>query len=265
MYLLNLWVYMSSCDCGAGCETPTTPSPRSASKKLRSPLSCLSLKVEEPGDETEHLQQPQSEPYQDIETAYAAQLCLTWEALHCQYTQLTNKIFCRPETPTCYNHSAQLLQQFQVLLQRYIENEPFEQGLRPEIYARARKLWPKLLQVPNIKGEERKKDKTLSMYVFPSLNSLNFFFFTASDQKQTEGEESTLTVLAPDLMKIMESSIVTFHLFLKMDKKKSSGSRNRSGNENAARVHQIQSSLEKVWFQGSLSLEILLQLSRLHS
>uniref|UniRef100_A0A803PJH2 Ribosomal protein L34Ae n=1 Tax=Cannabis sativa TaxID=3483 RepID=A0A803PJH2_CANSA len=204
-----------------GSQTPTTPSPRSASKKLTSPLRCLSLKkFEEPDDETEHLQQLQHDPYQDIETAYVAQICLTWEALHCQYTQMCQKIVCQPENSTCYNHSAQQFQQFQVLLQRYIENEPFEQGLRAEIYARARKSLPKLVQVPNVK---------------------------ASDQKEIEGEESPLTVLAADLIKIMESSILTFHLFLKMDKKKSSGSLNLFGNQNhnATPLHQIQSSLEK--------------------
>lgn len=140
--------------CLTGFTTPTTPSPRSASKKLISPLRCLSLKkIEEPDDATEQLQQPENDPYQDIETAYVAQICLTWEALHCQYTQLSQKISCQPENPNCYNHSAQQFQQFQVLLQRYIENEPFEQGQRAEIYARTRKILPKLLQVPNIKGK----------------------------------------------------------------------------------------------------------------
>ncbi|XP_024934137.1 uncharacterized protein LOC107428183 [Ziziphus jujuba] len=201
----------------SGFQTPTTPSPRSASKKLASPLSCLSLKkIEEP----EQLQQPQNDPYQDIETAYVAQICLTWEALHCQYTQLSQKISCQPENPTCYNHSAEQFQQFQVLLQRYIENEPFEEGQRAEIYARARKLLPRLLQVPNAK---------------------------ASDQKETEGEESCVMVLAPDLIKIIETSILIFHLFLKMDKKKSIGALNLFGNHNqtATPLHQIQSLLEK--------------------
>lgn len=131
----------------------STQSPRLASKKLPSPLRCLSLKkFEEPEEETEHLQKPESDPYQDLETAYVAQLCLTWEALHCQYTQLSHKISSQPESSTCYNHSDQQFQQFQVLLQRFIENEPFEHGLRPEIYARARKSLPKLLQVPKIQG-----------------------------------------------------------------------------------------------------------------
>lgn len=125
----------------------------SASKKLTSPFRCLSLKkIEEPEDEMEHPQQPQKDPYEDLETAYVAQVCLTWEALHCQYSQLSQKILCQPENPMCYNHSAEQFQQFQVLLQRFIENEPFELGHRAEIYARARNLLPKLLQVPNGKG-----------------------------------------------------------------------------------------------------------------
>lgn len=204
-----------------GFQAPATPSPRSASKKLTSPLRCLSLKkIEEPDDETECLQQPGHDPYQDIETAYVAQICLTWEALHCQYTQLSQKIVCQPDNPICYNCSAQQFQQFQVLLQRFIENEPFEEGLRAEIYARSRKLLPKLLQIPNIEG---------------------------SDKEVMEEEESDLKVLAPDLIKIVESSILTFHMFTKMEKKKTSGVLRLFGNQNqiASPLQQVQSSLEK--------------------
>lgn len=63
-------------------------------------------------------------------------------------------------------------------------------------------------------------------------------------------EESDLTVLAPDLIRTLESSILTFHLFLKMDKKKSSGVRQLFGNQNqnATPLQQIQSALEKVRF-----------------
>ncbi|KAL1146686.1 hypothetical protein V6Z11_A10G002800 [Gossypium hirsutum] len=138
----------------AGSSNPSTPSPKSANKKLRSPLSCLSLKkIEEPDKEAEQLQQSINKPFQDLETAYVAQFCLTWEALHCQYSQLSQIVLCQPENPICYNHSAQQLQQFQVLLQRFIENEPFQDGPRSEIYARARNILPKLLQIPNIQGK----------------------------------------------------------------------------------------------------------------
>ncbi|CAK9146115.1 unnamed protein product [Ilex paraguariensis] len=204
-----------------GSHIPSTPSPKSASKKLTSTLRCLSLKkIEEPEDENEYLQQPANDLCHDLETAYVAQLCLTWEALHCQYTQLNQKISCQPENLTCYNHSAQQFQQFQVLLQRFIENEPFEQGLRAEVYSRTRNSLPKLLQVPNVKG---------------------------SDKKETEEEESDKLVLAPDLLSIIEGSILTFHIFMKMDKKKSGGVRCLFGSQNpmGTPLQQIQSSLEK--------------------
>ena len=137
-----------------GSQSPSIQSPRSASKKLAYPLRCLSSKqFRETDGETEHLQQHQNGPYQDLETAYVGQVCLTWEALHCQYSQMCQKVSWQPENPICYNQSAQQFQQFQVLLQRFIENEPFEKGLRAEIYARSRNTLPKLLYVPNIQGE----------------------------------------------------------------------------------------------------------------
>lgn len=204
----------------AGSTNPSTP-PKSASKKLASPLRCLSLKkIEEPDEETEHLQQTIIYPYQDLEIAYVAQICLTWEALHCQYTQLSQIVLCQPENPTCYNRSAQHLQQFQVLLQRFSENEPFQEGLRAEIYARARNILPMLLQIPNIQG---------------------------SDEKEMVKEESDYVVFAPDIIRILESSILTFQLFVKMDKKKNSGVLNLFGNQNpmATPLQQVQSLLDK--------------------
>lgn len=206
---------------GTGSRNPSTPSPRSVSKKLTSPLRCLSLKkTEHPedddDDDAEQLQQPENDPYLDLETAYVSQLCLTWEALHCQYSQLSQKITCQLESSKCYNHSAQQFQQFQVLLQRFIENEPFEPGLRPEIYAHTRNSFSKLMQVPNILGQDRK-------------------------------EESDMVVHAPELIRIIESSILTFQLFIKMDKKKSNGVRNLFGGQNqmATPLQQVQSLLEK--------------------
>lgn len=136
-----------------GSCNSTNPSPRSASKKLASTLRSLSFKRREEIQDGELLQQPQDDPCQDLETAYVAQICLTWEALHCQYTQLSQKISSQPENSTCYSHVAQRFQQFQVLLQRFIENEPFEQGHRAEIYARNRCSLPMFLQVPSIQGK----------------------------------------------------------------------------------------------------------------
>lgn len=57
-----------------------------------------------------------------------------------------------------------------------------------------------------------------------------------------------MRVLAPDLIRIIENSILTFHLFLKRDKKKSSGVINLFGNQNqlATPLQQVQSTLDKV-------------------
>ncbi|KAL3632802.1 hypothetical protein CASFOL_025786 [Castilleja foliolosa] len=200
----------------------STPSPRPASKKLGSPFSCLSLrKFDVLEEESEHLQLTVNDPYQDIETAYVAQVCLTWEAIHCQYTQLTHKVSCQPDSQTSYNHSTQQFQQFEVLLQRFIENEPFEMGSRPVIYARARKSLPRLLQVPKIQ---------------------------ASDEKSLEGNEATdYVVVATDLIRVIESAILSFRQFIKTDKKKQGGVRNifTTPHQMATPAQQIQSSLEK--------------------
>lgn len=204
-----------------GPQISSTLSPRFTSKKLTSPLRCLSLKkIEEPGDEIEQLQELPNSPLQDLEVAYAAHICLTWELLHCQYTHLSQKISVEPENSCTYNYSAQQFQQFQVLLQRFVENEPFEKGLRPEIYAQTRKSLPKLLHVPIVQG---------------------------SDNKEVKEEESDLKVLAPDLIKTIESSILTFHLFLRMDKRKSGGVRDLFGGQTqlATPLQQVQSALKQ--------------------
>ncbi|KAM0001220.1 hypothetical protein Hdeb2414_s0385g00882561 [Helianthus debilis subsp. tardiflorus] len=61
-------------------------------------------------------------------------------------------------------------------------------------------------------------------------------------------EESDMLVRAPDLIRIIESSILTFQMFIKMDKKKKK-SRNLFGgqgqNQMATPLQQVQSSLDK--------------------
>ncbi|XP_072953308.1 uncharacterized protein [Typha angustifolia] len=196
-------------------------SARSLSKKLSSTLRSLSFKRRDLfREDCEHLQQQQqqqeNDPYQALETAYVAQVSLSWEALHCQYMQLSQKISSQPENSTSYSLVAQSFQQFQVLLQRFSENEPFERGSRVEIYAHARSYLSKLLQVPNFQG---------------------------SDPKNVEDGMET-AILASDLIKVIEDSILTFHLFLKMEKKKtgaSPGGHNYTGSS----IQQVQASLDK--------------------
>ncbi|KAF7095372.1 hypothetical protein CFC21_097557 [Triticum aestivum] len=193
-------------------------SPRSASK-LASTLRSLSFKRrDELQEDCENLQQQQSEddPYQILETAYVAQVSLSWEAIHCTYMHLSLILAAQPENPTTYSCAAQAFQQFQVLLQRFVENEPFEQGSRFQIYARSRSSLSKLLQVPT---------------------------FQVADGKDN-AEDQTEPILAPDLMKLLEECILTFRVFLKKDKKKSSVLMGVHGHTGSS-IQQVQSSLDK--------------------
>ncbi|MQL89132.1 hypothetical protein Taro_021707 [Colocasia esculenta] len=207
----------------AGPQSVINRSPRYASKKLS--LTCRSLyfkRKDEHQEESEYLQQQQDEAedcYHNLETGYVAHICLAWEALHCQYMQLKTKISLQPDSATCYCFAAQAFQQFQVLLQRFIENEPFEPGTRVEKYTRARSSMPKLLQVPSYEGLEL-KDK--------------------------EHDDLDSPVLAMDLLKVIEETILTFRLLLKTEKNKSSiNLTSFGGHQSAASLHQVQISLDK--------------------
>ncbi|KAL4573508.1 hypothetical protein LXL04_020317 [Taraxacum kok-saghyz] len=129
--------------------------------------------------------------YHELEAAYVAQICLTWEALNWNYNYFHElRASRRDSDPGCPAYIAQQFQQFQVLLQRYIENEPYENGRRPVVYARIRSLAPKLLQVPEYRdSDEEKKDD----YLGSRISSDSFLV-------------------------IMEEAIKTFMNFLKADK-----------------------------------------------
>ncbi|KAH7658504.1 Ribosomal protein L34Ae protein [Dioscorea alata] len=103
------------------------------------------------------------DPYEELESAYVSQICLTWEALNWNYSYFQRSINVNQcmKNSGCPARVAQQFQQFEVLLHRFIENEPFEHGRRPEVYARMRICSPKLLQVPEFKdleGDERKEE-----------------------------------------------------------------------------------------------------------
>ncbi|XP_062192163.1 uncharacterized protein LOC133895693 isoform X2 [Phragmites australis] len=105
------------------------------------------------------------DPYPDLERAYVAQVCLTWEALNWNYTSFRRHnggdgniaARCCP---------ARVAQEFQVLLHRFIENEPYEYGRRPEVYARMKNSTPKLLLVPEFREEDDEKDDLISAVQF---------------------------------------------------------------------------------------------------
>lgn len=87
----------------------------------------------------------------DLETVYVGQACLSWEFLHWQYERSRELSESDPEGGCQYNQVAGEFQQFQVLLQRFLENEPF-QGPRVQNYVKSRCFHGNLLQIPAIKG-----------------------------------------------------------------------------------------------------------------
>ncbi|CAO2174463.1 unnamed protein product [Urochloa humidicola] len=128
------------------------------------------------------------DPYPDLERAYVAQVCLTWEALNWNHTSFRrlNSGDGNIAARCCPARVAQEFQQFQVLLHRFIENEPYEYGRRPEVYARMKNTTPKLLLVPEFRDEEDEKDDLISAVQF---------------------------------LMILEESIRTFMAFLRADKR----------------------------------------------
>ncbi|KAM7479703.1 hypothetical protein LguiA_027916 [Lonicera macranthoides] len=157
--------------------------PRSISERIVLKLGTINKKP------TDHLRR---NPYHELEGAYVAQICLTWEALNWNYNYFHRlRATRRDSDPGCPAYIAQQFQQFQVLLQRYVENEPYEHGRRPEIYARMRSLAPKLLQVPEYRdSDDEKKEEG---YIVSRIGSDTF-------------------------VRIMEEAIRTFMNFLKADK-----------------------------------------------
>ncbi|KAI9154628.1 hypothetical protein LWI28_029126 [Acer negundo] len=95
----------------------------------------------------------------DFEMVYVGQSCLSWEALHYQYTKVMQS-FCSGINGVFYGNVVGEFQKFQVLLERFLEDERCE-GKRIWNYVRGRFALKSLLQVPQISGflEEEREDK----------------------------------------------------------------------------------------------------------
>ncbi|CAL0308115.1 unnamed protein product [Lupinus luteus] len=150
--------------------------PRKASKNTSDPL----LKVV-------------NELHRDLELVYVGQVCLSWEILCWQHKkaqelQEFNSQGCR------YNHVASEFQHFQVLLNRFIENEPFQQGTRIQNYVMNRCVIRNLLQVPAIKGDSMK------------------------DRNITRGDEKDNAISSGRLVDIIKESMSVFWEFVRADK-----------------------------------------------
>ncbi|KAJ4823936.1 hypothetical protein Tsubulata_009772 [Turnera subulata] len=134
------------------------------------------------------------ELHRDLEVVYVGQMCLSWEILRWQYEKVLELWDSDPNGRHTYNEVAGEFQQFQVLLQRFIENEPFEEDPRVYYYIKHRCALRNLLQVPVIR-EDSKKDK-----------------------KARRKAEDDGVITSDMLVEIMEESIRVFWRFVRADK-----------------------------------------------
>lgn len=92
----------------------------------------------------------------DLELVYIGQVCLSWEILRWQYGKLKLLLEYEYEyissAHRSYNVVAGEYQQLQVVMHRFLEDEPI-QGPRIKHYVENRCLCRSLLQVPIIKGD----------------------------------------------------------------------------------------------------------------
>ncbi|KAI3452308.1 hypothetical protein Pfo_008973 [Paulownia fortunei] len=130
----------------------------------------------------------------DLEAVYVGQMCLSWEFLHWQYEKALDLWDSDPRGIRRYNEVAGEFQQFQVLVQRFIEDEPF-QGSRVQNYVKSRCAVRNLLQVPVIR-EDNLKDKRKA--------------------RKTDRDEYVIT--SDMLVEIVEESIRIFWRFVRADK-----------------------------------------------
>ncbi|TYI86294.1 hypothetical protein E1A91_D04G055100v1 [Gossypium mustelinum] len=137
-----------------------------------------------------------NELHGDLEMVYVGQLCLSWEILHWQYEKAIGIWESDPYCMRRYNEVAGEFQQFQVLIQRFVENEPFE-GPRVRNYIKNRCVLRNLLQVPVIR-EDSLKDKRKGR------------------RKGRDEDDNAIT--ADMLVEIMEEAIRIFWRFLRADK-----------------------------------------------
>lgn len=91
--------------------------------------------------------------HKDFELVYVGQLCLSWEILHWQYKKALELQEFDSQELRQYNQVAGEFQIFQVLLQRFIENEPFQGCTRVLNHVNSRCAHCNFLQVPVIKGK----------------------------------------------------------------------------------------------------------------
>ncbi|XP_074375088.1 uncharacterized protein LOC141716807 [Apium graveolens] len=94
----------------------------------------------------------------DLEMVYVAQTCLSWEALHHQYRKV-KALVASSSNGGFYDKIAERFQKFQILVERFMENERVGKGKRYWTYIQRRSSIKSLLQVPAVSGYVEETDE----------------------------------------------------------------------------------------------------------
>ncbi|KAL0898371.1 hypothetical protein Bca101_082332 [Brassica carinata] len=178
---------------------PSTVGSSSSQASFSSVFNLRLWKLKKP--ETEPLVQFQKEIHGELENVYVGHMCLSWEILHWQYEKAIKLLESDVYGSRRYNEVAGEFQQFQVLLQRFLENEPFEEP-RVQHYIKKRRVLRNLLQVPVIR-EDGIKDKR-------------------KERRRNHEEDDDGAIKSEQLVEIMEETIRLFWRFVRFDKLTSS-------------------------------------------
>ncbi|XP_073300989.1 uncharacterized protein [Primulina huaijiensis] len=127
----------------------------------------------------------------DLELVYVGQICLSWEILSWLYIKAKELLQYDSLGNHSYNRAVEEFQQFQVLMQRFVEDEPF-QGPRVQNYVKNRCMIRSLLQVPLIRDD------------------------CVKDKKERGEEQDSISV--EFLVRIIKESMLIFRDFLRSDK-----------------------------------------------
>ncbi|CAD5189289.1 unnamed protein product [Musa acuminata subsp. malaccensis] len=133
----------------------------------------------------------------DLEVVYVGQTCLSWEFLRWQYEKARELPESDPYRSNHFNQVAGEFQQFQVVIQRFVENETF-QGPRLPNYIRNRCVLRNLLQVPLIRED-------------------------GAREKMEDHQKGCYDITSEMIEDVMEESIRIFWEFVKADKDETPG------------------------------------------
>ncbi|GMJ04702.1 hypothetical protein HRI_004139400 [Hibiscus trionum] len=134
--------------------------------------------------------------HKDFETVYVGQICVSWAILHWQFGQVKKLLDCDTLRVHQYNQVSGEFQHFQVLLQRFLEDEPFRTRSRVENYVNYQRSVRHLLQVPVIKDDCSKyKEDAVSSEVLRDIIEESMHVFWAFLRADKDEPNSTSKAL----------------------------------------------------------------------